>query len=257
MANLPIYGYNLPPLLGDEAADAIRDFVKTGDFKALQNVTFRHVAEFLETGQANMERLKLGAADVRYTLEDIQQARAAGVSARACAQKVLDRRDNAANFNENDLGVPLVTASNCGGTPCHAKACFRSLCSAGTCDYSLCFADLCSKQLCFKNFGIADFRTAFYVSCISGLSCPPLPGTCYMILLRKFIETHDSKSLQGSTFRYIAEYLETGEYENISSLATGAADIRYTVEDIQAARADGITATEFAQMVLKQLSDSE
>jgi len=90
----------------------IRRFANTGEFDSLHGTFFRHVATYLQTGYcADMASLSVSAAIVRYKIEELQEARAAGVSAFECAQKVLKRWDSAAEYDENTLGLPL-TAKN-------------------------------------------------------------------------------------------------------------------------------------------------
>lgn len=72
---------------------------------------------------AVLSRLCVGVTDIRYTLEE---ARTAGVSALECVQKVLERWDNAANYDEKAPAPPcrirLVPRIRC--APASCPSCF-------------------------------------------------------------------------------------------------------------------------------------
>lgn len=112
MANSDYYycafaeGDIVPMRPGATILELIRKFRETGDASHLNGTTFLHVVNYFETGE-EPPRLLVALTDIRYTIEEVREARTAGVSAKECAEKVLERWDNAANYDEKAPGIPL------------------------------------------------------------------------------------------------------------------------------------------------------
>jgi hypothetical protein len=75
----------------------------------------------------------------------------------------------------------------------------------------------------------------------------PMPTMIYHFL-QEFIDYN--RNLDGTTFRYIAEYLETGNNIHPYRLEVACSDFGYTLCELDSLRIDGKTARDIAVEIL-------
>ena len=77
----------------------------------------------------------------------------------------------------------------------------------------------------------------------------PMPSTIYNFL-QEFIE--NKRNLDGTTFRYIAEYLETGDNIQPYRLEVACSDFGYTLCEIDSLRMNGKTTRDIAAEIVSR-----
>jgi len=77
----------------------------------------------------------------------------------------------------------------------------------------------------------------------------PMPSMIYNFL-QEFIE--NKRNLDGTTFRYIAEYLETGDNIQPYRLEVACSDFGYTLCEIDSLRVSGKTARDIAAEIVSR-----